>query len=152
MSASPKIQYQPGSRVPLPWVEGTVPAGFPSPAADFAVKRHDLNELVITHPLATFMLQARGESMVELGINDGDMLVVVFALEAVHGDIVVAEVDGSFTVKQYWLHQGVPQLRSGNPTYPPKIFKDGETMRISGVVTWNFRKIRRDGVRPRRRQ
>ena len=126
-------------------------AGFPSPAADFAIKRHDLNELVITHPLATFMLQARGFSMIELGINDGDMLVVVFALEAVHGDIVVAEVDGEFTVKQYWIYNAVPQLRAGNPTFPTRIFKDGETMRICGVVTWNFRQIKRPHVRPGRR-
>ena len=81
-------------------------ADFPSPADDFSIKRHNLNELVITHPLATFMLQARGFSMTELGINDGDMLVVVFALEAVHGDIVVAEVDGEFIVKQYWIYNG----------------------------------------------
>lgn len=68
--------YAPGPSLPLPWVQGTVPAGFPSPAADFAVKRHDLNELLITHLAATFMWQARGLSMIDLGVADGDVLVV----------------------------------------------------------------------------
>ena len=72
--------YALGPCLPLPWVQGTVPAGFPSPAADFAVKRHDLNELLITHPAATFMWQARGLSMIDLGVADGDVLVVNRAL------------------------------------------------------------------------
>ena len=62
--------------VPLAFIDGFVPAGFPSPADDFAVKRHDLNELLVTHPLATFMWRARGRSMEGAGIQDGDILVV----------------------------------------------------------------------------
>lgn len=121
--------------MPIAWVEGTVPAGFPSPAADFAVKRHDLNELLITHPAATFMWRARGLSMIDLGIADGDILVVNRALNAKHGAIVVAEIDGDFTVKQFWRRNGVVQLRAGNATFPPILFKDGQTMTICGVVT-----------------
>lgn len=112
-----------------------MPAGFPSPAADFAVKRHDLNELLITHPAATFMWRARGLSMIDLGIADGDILVVNRALNAKHGAIVVAEIDGDFTVKQFWRRNGVVQLRAGNATFPPILFKDGQTMTICGVVT-----------------
>ena len=78
----------------LPMVEGTVWAGFPSPAADFQVKRHDLNDLMVTHPAATFFWHVRGTSMVEAGISDGDMLVVNRALVPQHMDVVVAEVDG----------------------------------------------------------
>lgn len=121
--------------MPIAWVEGTVPAGFPSPAADFAVKRHDLNELLITHPAATFMWRARGLSMIDLGIADGDILVVNRALNAKHGAIVVAEIDGDFTVKQFWRRNGVVQLRAGNATFPPILFRDGQTMTICGVVT-----------------
>ncbi len=124
-----------GPRLPVAWVEGNVPAGFPSPAADFAVKRHDLNELLITHPAATFMWQARGLSMIDLGIADGDILVVNRALNPKHGDIVVAEIDGDFTVKQFWRRSGVVQLRAGNATFPPILFRDGQTMTICGVVT-----------------
>ena len=134
--------YLPGPRLPLPWVQGTVPAGFPSPAADFAVKRHDLNELLITHPAATFMWQARGLSMIDLGVSDGDVLVVNRALTPKHGDIVVAEVNGDFTVKQLYKRNGVVKLISGNPTFPPMLFKDGQTMTICGVVTATIKRFR----------
>ncbi|MCZ8227540.1 MAG: peptidase, partial [Burkholderiaceae bacterium] len=91
-SATP---FEAGASLQLAWVEGTVPAGFPSPAADFAVKRHDLNELLITHPAATFMWRIAGQSMIELGIFDGDIVVVNRALlPPKHGDVVVAEIDG----------------------------------------------------------
>ena len=131
-----------GPVLPLAWVEGSVPAGFPSPAADFAVKRHDLNELLITHPAATFMWQARGLSMTGLGIADGDILVVNRALTPKHGDIVVAEVDGDFTVKQFYRRSGVVQLRAGNPTFPPILFRDGQTMTICGVVTATIKRFK----------
>ncbi|MES2242542.1 MAG: translesion error-prone DNA polymerase V autoproteolytic subunit [Pseudomonadota bacterium] len=131
-----------GPRLPVAWVEGTVPAGFPSPATDFAVKRHDLNELLITHPAATFMWQARGLSMIDLGISDGDILVVNRALNPKHGDIVVAEIDGDFTVKQFWRRSGVVQLRAGNATFPPILFRDGQTMTICGVVTATIKRFK----------
>lgn len=134
--------YAPGPCMPLPWVQGTVPAGFPSPAADFAVKRHDLNELLITHPAATFMWQARGLSMIDLGVADGDVLVVNRALTPKHGDIVVAEVNGDFTVKQLYKRGGVIKLVSGNSTFPPMLFRDGQTMTICGVVTATIKRFR----------
>lgn len=136
------IAFLPGPKQPVAWVEGTVPAGFPSPAADFAVKRHDLNELLITHPAATFMWQARGLSMIDLGIADGDILVVNRALNPKHGDIVVAEIDGDFTVKQFWRRSGVVQLRAGNATFPPILFRDGQTMTICGVVTATIKRFK----------
>ena len=136
------VAYCAGPPLPIAWVEGTVPAGFPSPAADFAVKRHDLNELLITHPAATFMWQARGLSMIDLGIADGDILVVNRALNPKHGDIVVAEIDGDFTVKQFWRRSGVVQLRAGNATFPPILFKDGQTMTICGVVTATIKRFK----------
>ncbi len=132
----------PGQALPLPWVDGHVPAGFPSPAADFAVKRHDLNELLITHPHATFMWQVSGQSMVDFGIFDGDILVCNRALQAKHLDIVVAEVDGDFTVKQYYRARGSVQLRAGNKTYPPILFKEGQTMTVCGVVTATIKRFK----------
>lgn len=137
------FEFKPGPSLPLPWVQGTVPAGFPSPAADFAVKRHDLNELLITHPNATFMWEARGLSMIALGIDDGDILVVDRSLSARHGDIVVAEVNGDFTVKQLYKRTGQVQLRSGNPTFPPMLFAEGQTLSICGVVTAAIKRFKR---------
>ncbi len=136
------IPLSAGPKLLLAWVEGSVPAGFPSPAADFAVKRHDLNDLLIVHPHATFMWQASGTSMVDFGIFDGDVLVCDRALTAKHGDIVIAEVDGDFTVKQFWRARGSVQLRAGNKTFAPLIFKDGQTMTICGVVTATIKRFK----------
>ena len=138
-------EYQRGVPLPLPMVEGRIRAGFPSPAADFAVKRHDLNELLITHPAATFFWTVAGKSMYGAGIDEGDILVVNRALSsnAKHGDIVVAEVDNDFTVKYLHKRAGQVQLRAADPTFPPIIFKDGQTMTICGVVTSVIKRFRK---------
>jgi len=136
------VAFSPGLPVFLPWVQGTVPAGFPSPAADFAVKRHDLNELLITHPAATFIWEIRGLSMIELGIADRALVVVNRALTPKHGDIVVAEVDGDFTCKQFYKRNGLVQLRPGNPTFPTILFREGQVMTICGVVTATIMRFR----------
>ena len=78
--------------LPMPMVEGRISAGFPSPADDFAVKRLDLNDL-ITHPLATFYWKTSGRSMIEAGIDDGDILVVNRALVPAHGQEPVAVIE-----------------------------------------------------------
>ncbi len=123
-------------------VAGSVRAGFPSPADDFAVKRHDLNELLITHPVATFFWQARGLSMQQAGIGDGDILVVNRALEARHRDIVVAEVDNDFTVKFLYKRAGRIKLTAADPTFPDILLHDGQTLVVCGVVTCAIRRFR----------
>lgn len=127
--------YAPGPRLPLPWMPGHVRAGFPSPADDFLVKRHDLNELLITHPAATFFWRARGLSMAAAGIGDGDILLVNRAKQPRHGNIVIAELDNDFTVK--YLHQraGRVKLCAADPTFPDILMKDGQQLTIVGVVT-----------------
>lgn len=122
-------------RLQLPFVEGRLSAGFPSPADDFLVKRHDLNELLITHPQATFFWQVSGQSMKDAGIGDGDILVVNRALKPRHGSIVVAQVDGDFTVKT--LHKRADRLKlvPANPTFPEITFREGQQLIICGVVT-----------------
>ena len=136
-------RYAPGAPLLLPMVEGTVWAGFPSPAADFQVKRCDLNDLLITHPAATFFWHVRGTSMMDAGISDGDMLVVNRALLPQHMDVVVAEVDGEFTVKYFCRKNGQVSLRAANPTFPPIILKEGQTLLICGVVTYTVKKMRK---------
>jgi len=137
------IPYQAGHSLPLPWVDGTIPAGFPSPAADFLVKRQDLNELIIRNPISTFFWQARGQSMVEAGIFDGDILVIDRSLIAKHGDIVVAEVDNDFTVKYLHRRAGQVSLRAANPAYSPIGFKEGQTLTITGVVIATIKRFLR---------
>lgn len=136
------VAFEAGPRLPLPVAPGTVRAGFPSPAADFTVRRQDLNDLLITHPAATFFWQVRGLSMAGAGIHDGDLLVVNRALVPRHRDIVVAEVDNDFTVK--YLHQraGVVQLRAADPAFPDIVFTQDRTLSICGVVTASIRRHR----------
>ncbi len=71
----------------VPWL--------PSPAADYIEQRIDLNELLVSHPSSTYFVKATGDSMIDAGINDGDLLVVDSSRTAEHGDIVIAAVDGS---------------------------------------------------------
>jgi DNA polymerase V len=80
---------------------------------------------------------------VEAGISDGDMLVVNRALSPQHMDVVVAEVDGEFTVKYFCRKNGVVSLRAANPTFPPIILKEGQTLLICGVVTYTVKKMRK---------
>lgn len=124
-----------GAKLLLPLIDGKIPAGFPSPADDFLVKRHDLNELLITHPQATFFWQVSGHSMREAGIEDGAILVVNRALKPRHRCIVVAQVDGDFTVKT--LHKRADRIKlvPANPTFPEITFREGQQLIICGVVT-----------------
>lgn len=123
-----------GSQV-LPAPISPVRAGFPSPAEDFTVNRLDLTQILVTHPQATFLLRVAGSSMRDAGIEDGDTLVVDRAIKPQHGHVVVAVVDGEFTVK--YLHQraGRLRLRAANPTFPDIVPKEGQTIEVWGVVS-----------------
>jgi DNA polymerase V len=112
-----------------------VSAGFPSPAEDFAVQRIDLTAILVIHPQATFLLRVSGDSMKDAGIYDGDTLVVDKAIKPRHGHVVVAVVDGEFTVKFLYQRGGRTKLQAANPTYPDIIPREGQTIEIWGVVT-----------------
>ena len=122
-------------RVHLPLFGHRVAAGFPSPADDYVAARLDLNELLIRHAEATYFLRVKGDSMVGAGIHPGDLLVVDRALKPQDGSVVVADVDGELTVKRLRLKGGLPELHPENPAYPVLSFKEGQELRIWGVVT-----------------
>jgi len=84
----------------LPLFLSSVKAGFPSPADDFVETRLDLNEYLIDHPEATFFVRVSGDSMIRAGIHTGDILIVDRSLEPKNNDIVIAIIDGEFTVKR----------------------------------------------------
>ena len=121
--------------VALPLFSDLVPCGFPSPAAEYVEQRIDLNELLIQHPSATYFVKASGDSMIEAGISDGDLLVVDSSRKAEHGDIVIAAVDGEFTVKRLQLRPTI-QLNPMNSAYSPIIVGSEETLDVFGVVTF----------------
>jgi len=122
-------------RVLLPLFGHRVAAGFPSPADDYVEDRLDLNELLIQHQEATYFLRVTGDSMVGAGIHPGDLLVVDRAIPAQDGHVVVAEVNGELTVKRLRQVGGMPELHPENPAYPVIRFKEGQELRIWGVVT-----------------
>lgn len=110
-------------------------AGFPSPAEQYQEAPLDLNELLVKHPAATFFVRAAGESMTGAGIRPGDILVVDRALDAGSGSIVIAAVDGEFTVKYLRKHRNRVCLEAANPAYPPICFTAGMELQVFGVVT-----------------
>ncbi|TNI17871.1 UV protection and mutation protein [Aeromonas salmonicida] len=112
--------------------------GFPSPAQDYVEQTIDLNQHCVSHPAATFYVWAGGYSMIEAGINDGDLLVIDRAVTARHGDIVLACLDGEFTIKI--LQTNPPALLPANPDFPPIILQEGQELDIFGVVTFVLHK------------
>jgi DNA polymerase V len=105
----------------------------PQPCQDYTSSELDLNDYCIRHPSATYFVRAQGNSMQDVGMRDGDLLVVDRSLRPQHRDIVIAEVDGGFTVKQL---QTTPRLAllPMNNAYSP-IYPDPDELTIFGVVT-----------------
>ena len=95
----------------------------------------DLNKVLIKHPQATYLMRVRGASMREAGIDDGDVVLVDRAIKPVHGHVVVAVVDGEFTVKRLSKRGSNIKLKAANPTYPDILPRDGQTIEVWGVVT-----------------
>lgn len=116
-------------------VLASVRAGFPSPAEDLGAERIDLTARLIKHPQATFLLKARGDSMREAGICDGDVLVVDKAVRERSGHVVIAVVDGEFVCKTLSIRAGRVKLKAANPCHPDIVPKEGQTVEIWGVVT-----------------
>ena len=123
-----------GKPLPLPVVLSPVPAGFPSPAEDFADGTLDLNDL-IEHPAATFIVRVSGPSMTGAGIYDGDLLVVDRSINPRSGQIVVAVCDGDMVVKRLKQHKGdwwlVPEAPDHKEFRPARMPENSE---IWGVV------------------
>lgn len=119
----------------LAFFDATVAAGFPSPAADYIQNTIDLHERLVHHPAATFFVRVAGDSMVDTGIVDGSILVVDASRTAQSGDIVVAIIDGKYTVKRLRLVAGQCELHAENAraNYPP--LRPSEDLQIFGVVT-----------------
>lgn len=119
-----------------PLLASRVEAGFPSPADDHVERTLDLNEELITHPAATFFLRASGRSMQGAGIHDGDLLVVDRSIPSDTGTVVIAVVDGEFTVKRLRRTSAGMILDAEHPDYPPIPIGSETDVRIWGVVTW----------------
>ncbi len=131
------------SLTPLPKLMFTpVRAGFPNPADDARGIALDLNELIIKHPVSTYYLRVEGDSMTGAGIVHGDIVVVDKSLEPKSGDIVVAAVDGDFTLKHLKREGAKGWLVAAHPDYPPIALHEATDAALWGVVTYIIHQAR----------
>ena len=118
-----------------------IPAGFPSPAADFVEGRLSLDEHLVEHREATFFVRVAGHSMTGFGIHDGDLLVVDRAVHPADKSVVIAVVDGEFAVKQFCrLPDGV-LLRSGAPGHGDILVGPEQELSVWGVVRYSIHRV-----------
>lgn len=127
------FEYRTKQKIPL--FDVKISAGFPSPAEDYVENKLDLNEYLIKHPSATFFIRVSGDSMINAGIFSGDLLIVDRAIEPTNNKIVIAVVDGEFTVKRIKKTNGKLYLIPENPSFKPMEITPELNCEIWGVVT-----------------
>jgi DNA polymerase V len=127
-------------RIYLPVAGSKVQAGFPSPATEYEDDSLDINDIVVSNPAATFYVLVKGNSMIDANISEGDVLVVDRSIEAIHGKIVIAVVDGDFTVKTLFLKDGIVKLVPANSDYPEIVLHNEQELNIWGVVSYIIHK------------
>ena len=123
------------SYLKLPFVANGISAGFPSPADDFLDINIDLNKYLIKNPTTTFYGRVSGNSMIDAGINDGDLLIIDKSLEPKNNKIAVCFIDGDFTVKRISIEKDCVWLIAETQNYKPiQVTKDNDFI-IWGIVT-----------------
>ena len=125
-------------RVRIPLLNDSVSAGFPSPADDYTEENIDLNEHLISNPFSTFFLRVKGDSMINAGIKDKDLIIVDKSLTARPGNIIIAMIDGEFTIKRLSIKNNELYLKSENHNYPDFRFKNHIDVQIWGVVIYSI--------------
>ena len=151
LEESPGRRLKPGARFFERTVADTVRAGLPQPANDSARDAFAIDHFLIDKPSETELFQVRGDSMIEAGIHEGDFVVVEKARSAVPGDVVLAFVDGEFTLKTLARDKRGFFLEAANASYPP--IRPEQDLEIHGVMVGLFRKTvspRVGHTRPRR--
>ncbi|MFI8692261.1 LexA family protein [Stutzerimonas kunmingensis] len=123
----------------LQYVDTRVPAGFPSPAADYEEVTLSIDELIDLRTPHVYLVRVEGPSMIGAGIYNGDVLVVNKALEARSGHIVVAYVDGGMTVKRLQITPAGVWLQPENPDY--RAIPVTESLHVWGVATHNLHQL-----------
>jgi DNA polymerase V len=131
---SPPIPFEKRTSLRLPLFGTSVEAGFPSPADDYLKCSLDLNERLVRHPSSTFFVRAKGASMRDAGINDGALLVVDRSITPSDGQIVVAMLDGQFTLKRLRKRKGQLFLEAENPDFLSIEINGEQELVIWGVV------------------
>ena len=127
----------------LLYADGGIKAGFPSPAEDYISDTLDLNKHLVSHPTSTFYARVVGDSMIEEGIEENDMLVVDRSLEPEDGDLAVCCLDGEFTLKRINISKGSITLMPSNQHYEPIVVEPDDDFTVWGIVTHTIKANRR---------
>jgi len=122
----------------LPFFDSTVPAGFPSPAQDYQEEEIDLSKVLQPNPTSTFIIRIKGNSMEGANMPDGCMAVVDRSMRPVSGSIVVAVVNGEFTVKRLVITNRHIVLHPENAFYQPMVVTEEMNLQVWGVVTYTI--------------
>ena len=125
-------------RLRIPLLNDSVSAGFPSPADDYTEENIDLNEHLISNPFSTFFLRVKGDSMINAGIKDKDLIIVDKSLIAKPGNIIIAMIDGEFTIKRLSIKNDELYLKAENNNYPDFRFQNHIDVQIWGVVIYSI--------------
>lgn len=131
------------SDVSLPYVDGGIAAGFPSPAQDYVGEKIDLNAELVKNPSSTFYARAKGNSMKDEGINDGDLLVIDKSLEPKNGDTAVCFLDGDFVLKYIKIEKDAIYLEPANPEFKSIKVTEENNFCIWGIVTFSVKNHRK---------
>lgn len=131
------------SYLPLPYADGGIQAGFPSPADNYITETIDLNKELVRHPAATFYGRVSGDSMIEEGIEPGDILVIDRSIEPDSGDLAVCCIDGEFTLKRIKLEKNRVWLIPSNEMFDPILVTPENEFSVWGVVTHTIKAYRR---------
>lgn len=129
------------SELRIPFIPDGVSAGFPSPAADFMENNIDLNKELSENPLATFYIKVKGNSMIDAGIEDKDVLIVDRSIEPQDNKIAICYIDGEFTVKRIKLEKDCLYLMPENSNYTPIKVTEENQLIIWGIVTYVIKKM-----------
>lgn len=121
-----------------------VEAGFPSPAENYVEKELNLHEYLVKNPEATFLVRATGESMIDVGISPGDILVVDRSLDVLNNSIVIASINGDLTVKKFIKNKEskYPYLKSENSSQELIKLEKGSDIEIWGIVIYSIHSLR----------
>lgn len=128
------LDIEPRQAAAVPLVMSPASCGFPSPAEDYLDRALDFNELLVTNPAATFAVRIAGESMTGAGLFPGDIAIVDRSLSPSNGCIVLALIDGEFTVKRYRASAGRVVLQAENAAFKDIVVPEEATFEVWGVV------------------
>lgn len=143
LNTSEKLQFyaiEEASFDDVPLYGDSVPAGFPSPADDYLDMDLNLHDYLVQHPSATFCVRAIGDSMVDAGIQSSDVMVIDRALTPKNNDIILAVVNGEFTVKRIKKSEDELYLMPANENYKPMKITQEMNFQVWGVVTFIIHK------------